>query len=270
MNDTYYYINDQGQQVSGTYKQVAQAADALGYPDVQTFIDDKKITTEPPEKNKTTSFGERFVKEILPSTINDEVDRSNYVEQVNDNIQEKQLENRLENKKPMVSGYAKQARMKDLQAKTETASDKMNKVHEWMDNVDDTQFRNTSKSKMAATLNIAYPGFTTKVLYKSKAEVTPDGVKKLPYKELEITDNKTGDSKLLKIDSDNFKNDIRSFVNSKGGAKAYEADKETLELNKQANSAKQLSEYQQTELNEIRNTPLDVLFKPKVEKVTVH
>ena len=269
MNNTYYYINNQGEQVSGTYEQVAEAADALGYPDVQTFIDDKKITTEPPEKKKTTSFGEQFVKEILPPTINDEVDRSNYVEQVNNNINEKELENRFENKKPMASGYAKQARIKELQAETEAASDEINKVHEWMDNVDDTQFKNTSKSKMAATLNIAYPGFTTKVLYKSKSEVTPDGVKKLPYKELEITDNKTGDSKLLKIDSDNFKNDIRSFVNSKGGAKAYEADKETLELNKQANSAKQLSEYQQTKLNEIRNTPLDILFKPKVEKVTV-
>ena len=269
MNNTYYYINNQGEQVSGTYEQVAEAADALGYPDVQTFIDDKKITTEPPEKKKTTSFGEQFVKEILPPTINDEVDRSNYVEQVNNNINEKELENRFENKKPMASGYAKQARIKELQAETEVASDEINKVHEWMDNVDDTQFKNTSKSKMAATLNIAYPGFTTKVLYKSKSEVTPDGVKKLPYKEIEITDNKTGDSKLLEIDSDNFKNDIRSFVNSKGGAKAYEADKETLELNKQANSAKQLSEYQQTKLNEIRNTPLDILFKPKVEKVTV-
>ena len=269
MNDTYYYVNDQGQQVSGTYEQVAEAADALGYPDTQTFIDDKKITTEPPEKKKDTSFGEKFVKEILPPAIKDEVDRSNYVEQVNDNIEEKELDNRLENKKPMLSGYAKQARMKELKAQTEAESENINKVHEWMDNVDDTQFRNTSKSKMAATLNIAYPGFTTKEITKYKTDIGPDGRVDLPYKELEITDNKTGDSKVLEIDSDNFKNDVRSFVNSKGGAKTYEADKETLELNEQANSAKQLSEYQQTELNEIRDTPLDVLFKPKVEKVTV-
>ena len=50
MNDIYYYTNSKGEVVEATYSQVEEASKHFGYPDAQTYMTDKGITTDPPSK----------------------------------------------------------------------------------------------------------------------------------------------------------------------------------------------------------------------------
>ena len=66
MNDIYYYTNSKGEVVEATYSQVEEASKHFGYPDAQTYMTDKGITTDPPAKSKNhLCFLEKKPKMLL-------------------------------------------------------------------------------------------------------------------------------------------------------------------------------------------------------------
>ena len=157
MNDTYYYTNSKGEVVEATYEQVEQAAKHYGYPDTQTYLDDKGITTDPPAKKQEVPI---FSGEETKDAVDNVQAEETKIQTERDNTRLADLDNRIANEKPKVnksmSQIVREAKMKETTEKAIELDD----AHTWMDNVDDVQFSNASKGKMAVMLNEAYPGFT--------------------------------------------------------------------------------------------------------------
>ena len=162
MNDTYYYTNSKGEVVEANYEQVEQAAKHFGYPDAQTYMDDKGITTDPPAKKQEAPI---FSGEETKDAIDKAQDEQTEIQTKRDNQREADLDNRIANEKPKVnkslSQIVREAKMKETTEKAIELDD----AHTWMDNVDEAQFSNSSKNKMAVMLNEAYPGYRQKLHY---------------------------------------------------------------------------------------------------------
>ena len=262
MNDIYYYTNSKGEVVEATYDQVEEASKHFGYPDAQTYMDDKGITTDPPAKNQEATV-------LSEDPIDQGQDEQEKIQQERDEARKKDLDNRISNEKPKVdksmSQIVREAKMKETTEKAIELDD----AHTWMDNVDDVQFSNSGNDKMSVMLNEAYPGFTAKEVTKYRTDIGPDGAVNLPYTELEITDDATGDTKTIDPKSNSFKTDVRGFVNKHGGTKKYQPDEETLKLSNEADEATSLSGYQNSEIQSITQKPNEELFKPYTEMETV-
>jgi predicted ABC-type ATPase len=266
MNDIYYYTNSKGEVVEATYSQVEEASKHFGYPDAQTYMTDKGITTDPPAEEQEPSM---FSGEETKDAIDKSQDEQEKIQQERDETRKKDLDNRISNEKPKVnksmSQIVREAKMKETTEKAIELDD----AHTWMDNVDDVQFSNSGNDKMSVMLNEAYPGFTAKEVTKYKTDIGPDGAVNLPYTELEITDDATGDTKTIDPKSNSFKTDVRGFVNKHGGTKKYQPDEETLKLSNEASEATSLSGYQNSEIQSITQKPNEELFKPYTEMETV-
>ena len=266
MNDIYYYTNSKGEVVEATYSQVEEASKHFGYPDAQTYMEDKGITTDPPAKKQEAPI---FSGEETKDAVDNAQDEETKIQTQRDNTRLADLDNRIANEKPKVnksmSQIVREAKMKET---TEEAI-KLDDAHTWMDNVDDVQFSNASKDKMAVMLNEAYPGFTAKDYTTYEYDYGPDGPQPLPQFNLSFTDDKTGDKIELDPKSKSFKSDIRGFVNKHGGTKEYKPDEVTSKLAKEADEAISLSGYQQSEIQSITKKPNEELFKPYTKMETV-
>jgi len=172
MNDIYYYTNSKGEVVEATYGQVEEASKHFGYPDAQTYMDDKGITTDPPAQKQEAPI---FSGEETKDAVDEGQDEQEKIQKQRDEARKKDLENRISNEKPKVnksmSQIVREAKMKETTEKAMELDD----AHTWMDNVDDVQFSNSGKDKMAIMLNEAYPGFTAKEVTKYRTDIGPDG-----------------------------------------------------------------------------------------------
>ena len=86
MNDIYYYTNSKGEVVEATYSQVEEASKHFGYPDAQTYMTDKGITTDPPAKEQESPM---FSGEETKDAIDKAQDEQEKIQQERDETRKK-------------------------------------------------------------------------------------------------------------------------------------------------------------------------------------